>query len=79
MKYHGLYGLTDQEKRFMDVTESNIAYFNDSHKEKLAVEYYVDNGNVARITKNGNTVLDLLSVEAAFYAVAAIIRYAEVA
>ena len=78
MNYHGLYGLTDQEKRFMEVTENNISYFNDNHKEKLTVEYYVDNGNVARITKNGNTVMDLLSIESAFYAVAAIIRYTEV-
>lgn len=69
---------TEQEKIFIAVTESNLEYFNSKHKEKLAVKYYVDNGNVVRITKNGNTVMDLLTVEAAYYAVAAIVRYTEV-
>ena len=69
---------TEQEKRFIATTESNLDYFNSKHKAKLAVKYYVDNGNVARITKNGDTLMDLLSVEAAYYAIAAIIRYTEV-
>lgn len=69
---------TEQEKRFIATTESNLEYFNSKHKAKLAVQYYVDNGNVVRITKNGNTVMDLLTVEAAYYAVAAIVRYTEV-
>lgn len=70
---------TETEKRFMGITSRNIEYFNSSRRKgKLAVEYYVDNGNVARITKDGNTVMDLLTIEAAYYAVAAIIRYSEV-
>ena len=68
---------TEREKQFIATTKSNIEYFNSKYKGKLAVKYYVDNGNVARITKDGRTVLDLLTVEAAFYAVAAIIRFKE--
>ena len=69
---------TNQEKIFMELTKKNIEYFNQLGKAKLAVEYYVDNGNVVRIIKNGNTLMDLLTIEAAYYAVAAIIRYQEV-
>lgn len=69
---------TEREKAFIKNTESNISYFNASHKGKLEVEYYVDNGNVARIKKNGKIVLDLIPIEAAFYAIAGIIRYMEV-
>ena len=69
---------SNQEKIFIELTKKNIEYFNQFSKAKLAVEYYVDNGNVVRITKDGKTVMDLLTIEAAYYAVAAIIRFQEV-
>ena len=69
---------TKQEKLFIELTRSNIDHFNSTYNGNLAVEYYIDNGNVARITEEGKTVMDLLTVEAAFYAVAGIVRFHQV-
>lgn len=67
--------LTTEEKIFVQLTKDNISYFNAIYNGNLAVEYYVDSGNVARITENGITVMDLLTIRDAFYAIAGIVRY----
>ena len=65
---------TETEKRYMSIIQSNISYFNTNHKDKLVVNYYVDNGNKADVEFNGKTVLCCIPIEGAFYAVAGIIN-----
>ena len=65
---------TETEKRYMSIIQSNIGYFNDHHKDKLSVNYYVDNENKADVIFNGKTVLCFIPIEGAFYAIAGIIN-----
>ena len=69
---------TAQEKTFMELINSSLVCFNEKRKKKLTVDYYVDGGNVARVSKNGNVLLSGISIEDAFYAVVGIIRFMEV-
>lgn len=76
MSAHGLYGLTDQEKRFMETTESNLEYFNRNRKKgKIEVNYYVDGGNKADVIKDGCVILSCVTIENAYWTVAGIINY----
>lgn len=66
-----------EEKIFMEIINSSLAYFNSNkRKGKLTVDYVVDGGNRAEIRKDGELLLNV-TIEQAWAAVAAIIRYKE--
>lgn len=66
-----------EEKIFMEIIKSNLAAFNaNKRKGKLTVDYVVDGGNRAEIRKDGELLLNV-TIEQAWVAVAAIIRYKE--
>lgn len=66
-----------EEKIFIEIIKSNLAYFNSNkRKGKLTVDYVVDGGNRAEIRKDGELLLNV-TIEQAWAAVAAIIRYEE--
>lgn len=67
-----------EEKIFMEIIKSNLASFNaNKRKGKLTVDYVVDGGNRAEIRKDGELLLNV-TIDQAWAAVAAIIRYKEV-
>ena len=56
--------------------ESNIEYFNrNRRKGKLAISYYVNDGNKADIYKDGKRIVSCLTIEQASAAVLAISNY----
>lgn len=67
---------TERELMTKNITEDNIKYFNmNRRKGKLAVDYYVSDGNKADIYKDGKRILATVTIEQASAAVVAIINY----
>ena len=68
----------ENEKRFMETIESNIRYYNGNRRKKiLGIKYYVEDGNKAKLTKDNRDFLTGMTIEQAYYAVAAITNYME--
>ena len=67
---------TEREQLAKNITESNIEYFNmNRRKGKLAVTYYVNDGNKADIYKDDKRILATVTIEQASAAIVAIINY----
>lgn len=67
---------TEREQLSVNITRDNIEYFNMNHRKgKLAVDYYVNDGNKADLYKDGKRILATVTIEQASAAVVAIINY----
>ena len=54
-----------QEKRYKELTESNLQFFNIGRRKKLSIHYYIDGGNKVRIEWGNVTIADGLTVHEA--------------
>lgn len=71
--------LSEAEKTAKNIIDSNISHFNrNKRKNKLAVKYYISDGNKADILKDSKIILSCVSLQVACMAVAAINNYMEV-
>lgn len=67
---------TEREQLAVNITRDNIEYFNQNRRKgKLAVTYYVNDGNKADIYKDGKRIVSCLTIEQASAAVLAISNY----
>ena len=67
---------TEREQLVVNITRDNIEYFNQNRRKgKLAVDYYVNDGNKADLYKDGKRILATVTIEQASAAVVAIINY----
>lgn len=56
---------TQEEKRYMSLIESNLQFFNCNRRKRLIVEYYVADGNRARVLWGHTTIADGLTIHEA--------------
>lgn len=67
---------TKEERIFIELIDDNLSLFNANRRKGIVtVDYVVDGGNRAEIRKDGKLLLNV-TIDQAYYAVAAIIRYA---
>lgn len=55
----------NQEKHYMELIENILGFFNVARRKKLTVNYYVSNGNRARILWGHVTIAEELTIQEA--------------
>lgn len=56
---------TTEEKRYMEIINSNLQYFNCNRRKKLSVSYYVADGNRVQVRWGNATIADGLTIHEA--------------
>lgn len=54
---------TETEKRYISIIESNLKHFNTGRRKRLTIEYYISDGNRARVLWGDVCIAEYLSIE----------------